>query len=59
MKKRPKESNAVINKCSTCSTVQGGPRYLLGPMNWNGEALWLKIGSVRIFSPSISTRTVA
>lgn len=28
-------------------------------MNWNGEALWLKIGSVRIISPSISTRTVA
>lgn len=39
--------------------MQGGPLYLLGPMNWNGEALWLKIGSVRIFNPSISTSTVA
>lgn len=51
-----------LEKCkrySTCSTVQGGPRYLLWPMNWKGEALWLNIGSVRIFSPSISTRTVA
>lgn len=52
-------SNILIKGTPTCSTVQGGPRYLLGPMNWTGEALWLKIGSVRTFSPSISTRTVA
>lgn len=46
-------------KAPTCSTVQGGPLYRLGPINWSGDALWLKTGSVRIVSPSISTRTVA
>ncbi|TNN45506.1 hypothetical protein EYF80_044290 [Liparis tanakae] len=25
-------------KYCTCSTVQGGPLYLLGPMNWTVQA---------------------
>lgn len=54
-----RESASLEESSSTCSTVQGGPRYLLGPMNCTGEALWLKMGSVRTFSPSISTSTVA